>query len=124
MAFGDLFLEDIRLYRDQFLTRRGMSGVYPVWKWPTAQTIRQFISDGFKTVIVCVDPKQLDPRFTGRVIDEALLSELPAECDPCGENGEFHTFVFDGPIFREPVRFTRGEIVCRDSFWFCDLIPA
>jgi uncharacterized protein (TIGR00290 family) len=123
VAFGDLFLEDIKLWRDQYLARRGMAGLYPVWKRDTATAIRDFIAQGFRTVIVCVDPKQLDSRFAGRFIDEGLLSELPPSCDLCGENGEFHSFVFDGPIFREPVRFTRGEIVCRDGFWFCDLIP-
>jgi uncharacterized protein (TIGR00290 family) len=123
VAFGDLFLEDIKLWRDQFLSRHAMVGLYPVWKRDTATAIRDFIAQGFRTVIVCVDPKQLDSRFAGRVIDKELLSELPSGCDPCGENGEFHSFVFDGPIFREPVHFTRGEIVWRDGFWFCDLIP-
>lgn len=123
VAFGDLFLEDIRLWRDRFLARHGMVGLYPVWKRDTKIAIEDFIAQGFRTVIVCVDPKQLDSRFAGRVIDGGLLSELPPGCDPCGENGEFHSFVFDGPIFREPVRFKPGEIVCRDGFWFSDLIP-
>ena len=123
VAFGDLFLEDIKQWRDRFLARHGMVGLYPVWKRDTATAMRDFIAQGFRTVVVCVDPKQLDPRFCGRIIDEELLSELPAGCDPCGENGEFHSFVFDGPIFREPLRYTRGEIVCRDGFWFCDLVP-
>jgi uncharacterized protein (TIGR00290 family) len=123
VAFGDLFLEEIRTYRDRFLARNGMSGLYPIWKRDTRQVIRDFIADGFKTVIVCVDPKQLDASFAGRVIDEQLLSELPPICDPCGENGEFHTFVFDGPIFCHPVRLRPGEIVFRDSFCFCDLLP-
>jgi len=122
VGFGDLFLEDIKLWRDQFLARHGMVGLYPVWKRDTATAIRDFIAQGFRTLIVCVDPKQLDPRFCGRTIDEELLSELPPSCDACGENGEFHSFVFDGPLFRAPVRFTQGEIVCRDGFWFCDLI--
>jgi len=124
VAFGDLFLEEIRAYRDRFLAQHGMTGLYPIWKRDTARAIREFIAEGFKTIIVCVDPKQLDARFAGRVIDDQLISELPPGCDPCGENGEFHTFVFDGPIFRETVGWTRGEIVCRDSFWFCDLLPA
>ena len=124
VGFGDLFLEEIRTYREAFLARHGMRGLYPVWNRDTAGTIREFIAGGFKTIIVCVDPKQLDPSFAGRVIDEQLLAGLPSGCDPCGENGEFHTFVFDGPIFRQPVRFTRGETVCRDSFCFCDLVPA
>lgn len=124
VAFGDLFLEDIRRYRDQFLARHEMTGLYPIWQWHTGTTIRDFIASGFKAIIVCVDPRQLDPAFTGRIIDGQLLSDLSASCDPCGENGEFHTFVFDGPIFKKPVRFVKGEIVCRDSFWFCDLMPA
>ena len=123
VAFGDLFLEEIKTYRDRFLARNGMTGLYPIWKRDTRQVIRDFIADGFKTVIVCVDPKQLDASFAGRVIDEQLLSELPPSCDPCGENGEFHTFVFDGPIFCHPVRLRPGEIVFRDSFCFCDLLP-
>lgn len=124
LAFGDLFLEDIKSYRDRFLALHGMTGLYPIWQRHTGTAIRDFIASGFKAVIVCVDPRQLDPAFAGRVIDEQLLSELSSTCDPCGENGEFHTFVFDGPIFDKPVRFVNGEIVCRDSFWFCDLIPA
>lgn len=124
VAFGDLFLEDIKAYRDCFLARHGMKGLYPIWQRHTGTAIRDFIAAGFKTVIVCVDPRQLDPAFAGRLIDECLLSELSPTCDPCGENGEFHTFVFDGPIFEKPVRFAKGDTVCRDSFWFCDLIPA
>ena len=124
VAFGDLFLEDIKTYRDRFLARHEMTGLYPIWQRHTGTAIRDFLAAGFKTIIVCVDPRQLDPSFAGRIIDQQLLSELPASCDPCGENGEFHTFVFDGSIFEKPVRFAKGEIVCRDSFWFCDLIPA
>lgn len=124
VAFGDLFLEDIKSYRDRFLAGHGMTGLYPIWHRHTGMAIRDFIAAGFKTIIVCVDPRQLDPSFAGRIIDEQLLSELSSTCDPCGENGEFHTFVFDGPIFSKPVQFVRGEIVCRDSFWFCDLVPA
>jgi uncharacterized protein (TIGR00290 family) len=123
VAFGDLFLEDIRAYRERQLTKHNMFGLYPVWGRNTAQLIREFIGFGFKTVVVCVDPKQLDPSFAGRVIDEKFLAELPATVDPCGENGEFHTFVFDGPMFRKPVFFSFGETVCRDGFWFCDLVP-
>lgn len=123
VAFGDLFLEEIRAYRERQLAKGDMRGLYPLWGKDTAQLIREFIGLGFKTVVVCVDPKQLDPSFVGRVIDEDFLAQLPANVDPCGENGEFHTFVFDGPIFREPVAFSFGEIVCRDSFWFCDLVP-
>jgi hypothetical protein len=101
-----------------------MASLYPVWGRDTSQLIRDFIGLGFKTAIVCVDPAKLDPSFVGRVIDEELLAKFPLHVDPCGENGEFHTFVFDGPIFKNPVKFSFGEIVCRDSFWFCDLLPA
>lgn len=123
IVFGDLFLEEIRAYRETLLARLGMQGLYPLWNLDTAELIRDFIAQGFKTATVCVDPAKLEPSFVGRVIDEAFLAELPPHVDPCGENGEFHTFVFDGPIFKEPVRFSFGEKVCRDGFWFCDLIP-
>ncbi|HEX4299454.1 MAG TPA: diphthine--ammonia ligase [Gammaproteobacteria bacterium] len=123
VAFGDLFLEDIRAYRQRLLAEHGMTGLYPLWGRDTHQLIHEFIRLGFRTVVVCVDPAKLDPRFAGRSIDERFLEELPEGVDPCGENGEFHTFVFDGPLFSEPVRFSLGEIVHRDSFWFCDLLP-
>jgi len=123
VVFGDLFLEEIRVYRERLLARHGMAGLYPVWKRDTAALIREFIGLGFKTVVVCVDPARLDPSFLGRRIDEEFLSQLPPQVDPCGENGKFHTFVFDGPTFSNPVKFAVGETVCRDSFWFCDLLP-
>jgi uncharacterized protein (TIGR00290 family) len=123
VAFGDLFLEDIRAYRERLLAKHSMTSLYPVWGRDTSKLIREFIDQGFKTVLVCVDPAKLDSSFVGRVIDEEFLSDLPDGVDPCGENGEFHTFVFDGPLFKKPVRFSRGEVVCRDSFWFCDLVP-
>ena len=123
VVFGDLFLQDIRAYRERLLAKHNMLGLYPIWGSDTSQLIREFIRLGFKTAVVCVDPKQLDPSFVGRVIDEEFLIQLPPHVDPCGENGEFHTFVFDGPIFKDPVKFSFGEIVCRDSFWFCDLLP-
>jgi len=124
VAFGDLFLEDIRAYRQRLLAKHDMAGLYPIWGRNTSHLIREFLDSGFKTVVVCVDPAQLDPSFVGRVIDAEFLADLPAHVDPCGENGEFHTFVFDGPSFKDPIRFNVGEIVCRDSFWFCDLLPA
>ena len=124
VAFGDLFLEDIRAYRQRLLAKHDMAGLYPIWGRDTSQLIREFLGLGFKTAVVCVDPAQLDPSFVGRVIDGEFLAQLPAHVDPCGENGEFHTFVFDGPGFKDPIRFRFGEIVCRDSFWFCDLVPA
>jgi uncharacterized protein (TIGR00290 family) len=105
VVFGDLFLEEIRTYRERFLAQHAMVGLYPLWKRDTLALIREFISLGFKTAIVCVDPAQLDPLFLGRLIDEDFLSQLPHWVDPCGENEEFHTFVFDGPIFSNPIRF-------------------
>jgi uncharacterized protein (TIGR00290 family) len=123
VAFGDLFLEDIRAYRQRLLAEHCMTGLYPLWGRDTRQLIHEFIRLSFRTVVVCVDPAKLDPRFAGRIIDEQFLEELPKGVDPCGENGEFHTFVFDGPLFSEPVQFSLGEIVHRDSFWYCDLLP-
>lgn len=124
VAFGDLFLEDIRAYREKMLATQGMRGLYPLWGRDTGELIREFIGLGFRTVVVCVDPAKLDPRFAGRIIDERFLRDLPEGVDPCGENGEFHSFVFDGPLFSKPVRFSTGERVCREGFWFCDLIPS
>ncbi|HJQ30856.1 MAG TPA: diphthine--ammonia ligase [Pyrinomonadaceae bacterium] len=124
VAFGDLFLEEIRDYREQFLARHRMRGLYPVWGRDTTELVREFIGLGFKAVVTCVDGKVLDSSFAGMMINEDFLSALPAHVDPCGENGEFHTFVFDGPIFKEAVRLSVGEKVARDSFWFCDLVPA
>ena len=124
VAFGDLFLEDVRAYRQRLLAKHDMVGLYPIWGRDTSLLIREFLDLGFKTAVVCVDPAQVDPSLVGRVIDREFLAQLPAHVDPCGENGEFHTFVFDGPTFKDPIRFTFGEIVCRDSFWFCDLLPA
>jgi uncharacterized protein (TIGR00290 family) len=123
VAFGDLFLEDVRAYRDQFLARHDMRALYPVWGRDTNDLIREFIGLGFKAVVTCVDGKVLDSSFAGMMIDEDFLSALPTHVDPCGENGEFHTFVFDGPIFKVAVRLSVGEKVERDSFWFCDLLP-
>jgi uncharacterized protein (TIGR00290 family) len=123
VIFGDLFLEDIRAYREQFLARNNMRGLFPVWKRDTSAFIRMFIDLGFRAVVTCVDSKVLDQSFAGRLIDDSFLSSLPAQVDPCGENGEFHSFVFDGPDFSVPVKFSLGETVLRESFWFCDLLP-
>jgi uncharacterized protein (TIGR00290 family) len=124
IVFGDLFLEDIRAYREQFLARHHMRGLFPVWKRDTSRFIKEFIELGFKAVVTCVNADSLDRSFAGRIIDDTFISSLPAEVDPCGENGEFHSFVFDGPIFSEAVRFSMGETVSRSSFWFRDLLPA
>ncbi len=123
VVFGDLFLQDIRDYRERNLATLNMSGVFPLWLKDTRRLAREFITMGFRAILVCIDPKQLDPSFCGREFDDSLLSELPSSADPCGENGEFHTFVYDGPIFRRPVEVVRGEIVHREGFWFCDLRP-
>ncbi len=123
VVFGDLFLEDIRAYRERMLAPLGMTGLYPIWGRDTKALIEDFVARGFKTAVVCVDPAKMPPAFAGRVIDRDFLSELPRAVDPCGENGEFHTFVFDGPGFRAPVPIAFGEIVMRDGFWFADLVP-
>jgi uncharacterized protein (TIGR00290 family) len=123
VIFGDLFLEDIRAYREQFLARNQMHGLFPVWKRDTTAFIREFLDLAFRAVVTSVDSKVLNQSFAGRLIDESFLSSLPKKVDPCGENGEFHTFVFDGPDFSAPVKFSLGETVLRESFWFRDLLP-
>jgi diphthamide synthase (EF-2-diphthine--ammonia ligase) len=100
-----------------------MRGLFPVWKRNTSAFIRQFLELGFRAVVTCVDSKVLDQSFAGRLIDKSFLSSLPTGVDPCGENGEFHSFVFNGPIFTAPVKFSLGDTVLRESFWFCDLMP-
>jgi uncharacterized protein (TIGR00290 family) len=121
VAFGDLFLEDIRQYRQSVLARIGMTGLYPLWQRDTAQLAQESIGLGFRTIVTCVDPKALPESFAGREFDAAFLRSLPSGVDPSGENGEFHTFVFDGPIFSEPVRFEIGKVEFRDSFYFCEI---
>ena len=124
VIFGDLFLEDIRAYREEKLAQVGMTALFPLWGRDTAELAREFIELGFRAVLTCIDPKVLDPSFVGRAYDEALLKALPSEVDPCGENGEFHTFVLDGPGFAHPIPALQGERVEREGFWFCDLVPA
>jgi len=123
VAFGDIFLEDLRQYRERNLAQIGMKGLFPLWRRDSAELVRSFIESGFKAVVVCVDSRVLDRSFAGRIIDHDFLRRLSPQVDPCGENGEFHSFVFDGPIFREEVGCTLGEVVERDSLWFCDLQP-
>jgi uncharacterized protein (TIGR00290 family) len=123
IVFGDLFLADIRTYRDRFLARHDLRGIYPVWMRDTTEFIKEFIDLGFKAVITCVNGSALDSSFAGMTIDHSLLSALPARVDPCGENGEFHTFVYDGPNFTEPIKFSVGETALSNGFWFCDLLP-
>jgi uncharacterized protein (TIGR00290 family) len=145
-VFGDIFLEDLRKYREDKLAQIGFEGVFPLWKIPTQNLIQEFIGLGFKTIVVCVNERFLDKSFVGRVIDLNFINDLPENVDVCGENGEFHTFTFDGPIFSTPIAFEIGEVVYRkyerpekeDSFntacdtstsdafdygfWYCDLI--
>jgi uncharacterized protein (TIGR00290 family) len=124
VAFGDLFLEDVRAYREERLAAAGRRGLFPLWGRDTTALAGDCLDAGFEATLVCVDPRALDPAFVGRAYDAQLLAELPRGVDPCGENGEFHTFVHAGPIFAEPIACERGEIVERDGFVFCDLIPA
>ena len=122
VAFGDIFLEDLRAYREKNLAKIGMEAVFPIWKRDTRELARSFVELGFKARVVCVDPRVLDRSFAGRELDEAFFQDLPMNADACGENGEFHTFVYDGPIFQKPVKCRTGEVVERDSFVFCDLL--
>ncbi|MEX1137307.1 MAG: diphthine--ammonia ligase [Balneolales bacterium] len=147
--FGDIFLEDLRRYREERLQEIGFKGVFPLWKQDTQKLAEEFIEEGFKAIVVCIDGSRLDKSFAGREYDKTFLEDLPDEVDPCGEHGEFHTFVYDGPIFKRPVPFTSGDIVYRQytppakkedddndytcgtnrtphpvsGFWFCDLLP-
>ena len=123
VAFGDIFLEDLRVYREKNLARLDMQALFPLWKRDTRELIREFHTLGFRAVTACIDPRVLDSSFAGRELDSSFFADLPQGVDPCGENGEFHTFVFDGPIFAHPVEFTVGEVVQRDSFVFRDLLP-
>lgn len=123
VAFGDLYLEDIRAYREERMAAAGMSPLFPIWGSDTAALARAMLAGGTRATIVCVDPAQLDGGFCGREYDAALLHELPASVDPCGERGEFHTFAWDGPAFAAPVRVERGAVVERDGFVFADVRP-
>jgi uncharacterized protein (TIGR00290 family) len=124
VAFGDIFLEDIRKYRETNLAKIGMQAVFPIWTKNTKDLAASFVSSRFRAVITCVDTKQLDASFCGREYGKEFLADLPAAVDPCGENGEFHSFVYEGPIFKGKIEFQKGEIVLRDNrFSFCDLIP-
>ncbi|WP_292009361.1 diphthine--ammonia ligase [Chryseobacterium sp.] len=136
-VFGDIFLEDLRKYREEQLRSIGMEAVFPLWKKNTSALIHEFLNLGFKTIVTCVNETYLDKSFAGRIINKDFIKDLPENVDPCGENGEFHTFTFDGPIFNFPILFELGETVKKtypkpkesdsDSdedyiFWFCDLI--
>lgn len=142
--FGDIFLEDLKTYREQQLEKVGITAVFPLWKRDTSQLMQEFLDAGFKAITVCVNAKLLNDSFCGRIIDRDFIDSLPEGVDPCGENGEFHTFVFDGPIFKDPVRFEIGKKVQKSyqplekqddncftdkdkswdtNFWYCDLLP-
>jgi uncharacterized protein (TIGR00290 family) len=123
VAFGDIFLEDLRVYREEKLAPTGLRALFPIWKRDTHELARTFSHLGFHAVTVCVDQRVLDASFVGQEINDDFLQRLPQSVDPCGENGEFHSFVYDGPIFRHPIRVMRGEVVARDGFCFCDLLP-
>ncbi len=138
-AFGDIFLEDLRTYRESQLAKQGLKTVFPIWKRDTKTLIHEFLDLGFKTIIVCANSKYFGEDFVGTVIDKNFIENLPKDVDPCGENGEFHTFCFDGPIFTNPIPFTIGEKVYREydnpntddsicksdtyGVWYCDLMP-
>ena len=141
VIFGDIFLENLRAYREQNLARVGMTGVFPLWKTDTRELVNDFISKGFKTILCCTNDAYLGESWAGREIDEIFLRELPANVDPCGENGEYHTFCYDGPLFSHKINVIHGEKVYRPldikttdnshtagatitrGFWFCDLLP-
>lgn len=129
--FGDIFLKDLREYRENQLAKMGFKAAFPLWKRDTTEIALDFITKGFKSIIVSVDSEKVDKSFAGRIYDQAFLNDLPKNIDPCGENGEFHSFVFDGPIFKNPIQFKKGEIVYKEypsnkdkknGFWYCDLI--
>jgi diphthamide synthase (EF-2-diphthine--ammonia ligase) len=124
VAFGDLFLEDIRRYREDKLAGSGLSPLFPLWGLPTRALADEMLEAGVVAHVTAVDPRQVDGRFAGRRWDHELLDELPASADPCGENGEFHTFVSTGPMFSGPIAVRAGEVVTRDGFVFADLLPA
>jgi uncharacterized protein (TIGR00290 family) len=124
VAFGDLFLEDVRAYRETRLAAAGKRGLFPLWGRDTGALAHEFVAAGFQAIIACLDPRALDASFAGRTYDEQLLADLPVSVDPCGENGEFHTFVHAGPMFTEPLACATGEVVERDGFVFCDVTLA
>jgi len=122
-VFGDLFLEDIRKYREERLAPAGIAAVFPLWQRDTRVLAEEMVTAGLRAVVTCVDPRKLARSFAGRVFDARFLADLPAGVDPCGENGEFHTFVTDGPMFRRPIAVRAGEVVERDGFVFADVLP-
>ena len=124
VAFGDLFLEDVRAYREKRLAASSRCALFPLWGRDTTELANEFIDSGFEAILVCVDSRVLDSSFAGRAYDRQLLADLPSSVDPCGEKGEFHTFVYAGPVFSQPIACRRGDVVERDGFVFCDLVPS
>ncbi len=124
VAFSDLFLEDVRAYREERLGRVGKHGLFPIWGRDTGVLAREMMAAGFRATVVCVDPQALDPSFAGREFDGTFCADLPNGVDPCGENGEFHTFVWAAPMYQGPIPCRTGEVVIRDGFVFCDVVPA
>jgi len=124
VIFGDIFLQDVKQYRERLLSKIGMHGIYPLWGRDTTELAARFIDLGFKAIITVTDGNVLGKEFSGREYDRKFLADLPAGVDPCGENGEFHSFVYNGPIFAKPVKFTKGEVVFKENrFWYSDLVP-
>ena len=138
-VFGDIFLEDLKAYREELLFEDGLQALFPLWKKDTTVLMKEFVASGFKAVAVCINSNLLDPGFCGRLLDESFVADLPANVDPCGENGEYHSFVFDGPVFSKLIKIQKGETVFKEyptptandcfttpkpnaSFWFQDLI--
>ncbi|MFL5753867.1 MAG: diphthine--ammonia ligase, partial [Bacteroidia bacterium] len=113
-VFGDIFLEDLKKYREKKLEEVGLTGLFPLWKRDTKELLREFIALGYKTMVICINAKKLDRSFLGRTIDEQFISDLPADVDCCGENGEFHTFVYEGPVFKDPIGIEKGEEVYKE----------
>lgn len=123
VIFGDLFLDDVRAYREQSLATIDVRPLFPLWGRPTDELAREMIANGVRAILSCVDPTKLPASFAGRSFDDQLLADLPPDADPCGERGEFHTFVWDGPGFASPIDVCTGEVVTRDGFVFCDVLP-
>jgi uncharacterized protein (TIGR00290 family) len=123
VAFGDIFLEDLRRYRENKLAGLGMRGIFPIWKKDTTELAHAFIDQGFRAIVTCIDSQVLNKSFAGREFDKNFLDDLPPAIDPCGENGEFHSFVYEGPIFKKRIAYTKGDIILRDNrFYYCDIV--
>lgn len=123
LAFGDLFLRDVRSYRENLLKETGITPLFPIWGCSTKMLSKQMISSGLKAIITCINPKQIAKEFVGREFNESFLNDIPENVDPCGENGEFHSFAFEGPMFQNPIKVILGETVFRDDVYFADLLP-